>query len=57
LKPTIWLKNDDEKWSRIFYFEILQAPSEIPAVPFSLSGQIFFALGSSNSDGASRIKK
>jgi hypothetical protein len=44
LKPTIWLKNDDEKWSRIFYFEILQAPSEIPAnLPdlFSLSGQIF----------------
>ena len=24
------LKNDGEKWSRIFYFEIEQAPSEIP---------------------------
>ena len=24
-----WLKNDDEKWSRIFYFEILRAPSEL----------------------------
>ena len=22
LKPTFWLKNDDEKWSRFFYFEI-----------------------------------
>ena len=22
LKPTFWLKNDDEKWSRIFHFEI-----------------------------------
>jgi hypothetical protein len=44
LKPKIWFKNDDEKWSRIFYFEILRAPLEIPAdlpVPFSLSGQIF----------------
>ena len=32
-----------EKWSRIFYFEIHGAPSEIPAsLPgqFSLSGQI-----------------
>ena len=40
----IWLKNDDEKWSRIFNFEILRAPSEIPANllgQFSLSGQIF----------------
>ena len=25
----IWLKNDDKKWSRIFYFEILCAPSEL----------------------------
>ena len=36
-------KNDSEKWYRI-YFEIHQAPSEIPAdLPgqFSLSGQIF----------------
>ena len=35
---------DYEKWSRIFDFEILLAPSEIPAnLPgqFSLSGQIF----------------
>ena len=39
-----WLKNDGEKWSRFFYFEIERAPSEIPAnLPgqFSLSGQIF----------------
>ena len=37
------LKNDGKKWSRI-YFEIHQAPSEIPAkLPgqFSHSGQIF----------------
>ena len=32
-----WLKNDGEKWSRIFYFEILRAPSEIPA---NLPGQL-----------------
>ena len=30
LKPTFLLKTDDEKWSRIFYLEILLAPSEIP---------------------------
>ena len=24
-----WLKNDGEKWSRIFYFEIHRAPSEL----------------------------
>ena len=44
LKWNFWLKNDDEKWSRIFYFEILLAPLEIPAnLPgqFSPSGQIF----------------
>ena len=38
------ISNDGEKWSRIFYFEILLAPSELPAnLPgqFSLSGQIF----------------
>jgi hypothetical protein len=43
LKRLFWLKNDGEKWSRIFYFEILRARSEIPAnLPgqFSLSGQI-----------------
>ena len=37
------LKNDDKKWSRI-YFEIHRAPSEIPAkLPgqFGHSGQIF----------------
>ena len=40
-----WLKIDGEKWPRIFYFEIYQASSEIPANPtgqFSLSGQICF---------------
>ena len=39
-----WVKNDGEKWSRIFYFEILGAPSKIPAnLPgqFSHYGQIF----------------
>jgi hypothetical protein len=39
-----WLKNDGEKGSRIFYFQILSAPSEILAnLPgqFSHSGQIF----------------
>ena len=37
------LKNDGEKWSRIFYFEIHRAPSEIPANllgQFSLSEHI-----------------
>ena len=41
---TIWLKSDGEKWSRKNYFEILRAPSEIPANKpgqFSPSGQIF----------------
>ena len=36
--------NDGEKWCRIFYFEIQQAPSETPAnMPSQLilSGQIF----------------
>ncbi len=44
LKLPFLLKNDSEKWSKIFYFEIHRAPSEIPAnLPgqFSLSGQIF----------------
>ena len=48
-------KNDDEKWSRFFYFEIALALLEILAnLPgqFSLSGQMFFALGSSSSEGA-----
>ena len=43
-----------------FNFEILLALSEIPANllgQFSLFGQIFFALGSSNSEGDSRISK
>ena len=43
MKQHFWSKNDDEKWSRFFYFEILLALSEIPAnLPgqFSLSGQI-----------------
>ena len=50
------MSNDGEKWSTIFYFEILLAPSEISTNPpgqFSLYGQIFFELGSSNSEGAS----
>ena len=43
LEPTFWAKSGGENWSRIFYFEILLAPSEIPAnLPgqFSPSGQI-----------------
>ena len=47
LKPTFLIKNDDEKWYRIFFFEIPLAPSEIPAkLPgqFSFSGQIFFII-------------
>ena len=45
------LKNDGEKWSRI-YFEIDRAPSEIPANLPGQSGEIFFALGSSNSEAS-----
>ena len=30
LKPTFLVKNDGKKWSRIFDFEILLAPSELP---------------------------
>ena len=26
---NFWIKNDGEKWSRIFYFEIQRAPSEL----------------------------
>ena len=43
-----------------FIFEIHRAPSEIPAklpCQFGHSGQIFFALGSSNSEGARSISK
>jgi hypothetical protein len=48
-------KNEVEKWSRFFYFEIERAPSEIPAnLPFWAN---FFALGSSNSKGACSISK
>jgi hypothetical protein len=42
------------------YFKIPRAPSEKPANQpgqFSLSGQIFFALGISNSEGARGISK
>ena len=31
MKLSFWLKNDGEKWSIIFHFEIHHAPSEIPA--------------------------
>jgi hypothetical protein len=43
-----------------FYFEIQRAPSDTPANllgQFSLSGPIFFALGSSNSEGARSISE
>jgi hypothetical protein len=29
MKLPFWLKNDDEKWSKFFYFEIERAPSEL----------------------------
>jgi hypothetical protein len=48
------LKNDGKKWSRLFYFEILRAPSEIPAnLPgqFSLSWQIFLHWAASTLKG------
>ena len=57
LKLTFLAYNNGEKWSRFFYFEIQRAPSEIPAnLPgqFSLTRQNFFALGSSNSEGANK---
>ena len=44
LKLPFWLKNDGEKWYRIFYFENQRAPSEINTkLPgqFSLSWQMF----------------
>ena len=44
LKLPFCLEIDGEKWSRIFYFEIHQAPSEIAAKllgQFSHYGQIF----------------
>ena len=32
MKPSFWSKNDSEKWSIFFfYFEILLAPSDLPA--------------------------
>jgi hypothetical protein len=49
-----WLKNDGEKWSRIFYFEIKRALSEIAANwrgQFSLSGQIFWHLAAADLKG------
>ena len=50
------LKNEGEKWSTFFYFKVERAPSEIPA---NLSSQFsnYFALGSSNSEGARSISK
>ena len=56
LKPTfLEFKMMVESGLEFFYFEISLAPPEIPAnLPgqFSLSVQIFFALGSSNSERA-----
>ena len=42
------LKIDDEKWSRIFYFEILLAPSEsemLANLPGQFSLSDFFCIG------------
>ena len=52
LKLPFRLKNDGEKWSRIFYFEIHRTPSEIAARLIQPFWADFFALGSSNSEGA-----
>ena len=60
LETTIFELNMMVKSGLVFYFQILLAPSELPTnLPgqFSLSGQFFLALGSSNSEGASRISK
>ena len=52
------LKNDGKKWSRI-YFEIHQAPSEIPAkLPgqFGHSGQIFLHWAAATLKGLSEFQ-
>ena len=59
LKPTFLPENDDEKWSRSFYFEIPLAPSEIPAnLPgqFSLSEQIFLHLAAATLKGLVQLQ-
>ena len=57
-KDYFWLKNDGEKWSRFFYYEILHAPSEIPAnLPIQPFWADFFALGSSNSEGGFSVTR
>ena len=39
LKLPFWLKNDGEKWSRIFYIEIHRAPSELLLPTAKISAQ------------------
>jgi hypothetical protein len=59
LKLTFFAKNDGEKRSRIFYFEIHGATSEIPAnLPgqFSLSGQIFLHWAAATLKGLCEIQ-
>ena len=59
LKLTFFAKNDGEKWSRILYFEIHPAPSEIPAnLPgqFSLFGQIFLHWAAGTLKGLGEIQ-
>ena len=54
-----WPKNDGEKWSRFFYFEIHGAPSEISAnVPgqFSLPGQIFLHWAAATHKGLGELQ-
>ena len=54
------LKDDGEKWSRFFYFEILQAPSDLTAnLPgqFSLSGQIFLHWAAATLKGLGEFQK
>jgi hypothetical protein len=51
------ITDDEEKWYRKNYFDIPRAPSEIPAGPIQPFLADFFALGSSNSEGARGISK
>jgi hypothetical protein len=60
LKLPFRLKNDGEKWSRIFYFEIHRTPSEIPAnLPgqFSLSGPMFLHWAAATLKGLGEFQK
>jgi hypothetical protein len=56
----ILAKNDGEKWSRTFFFENHQAPSEIPAnlpCQFSLIEQIFLNWAAATLKGLGEFQK